>query len=75
MVNILTSTVARTFLSSIDYVLADYRTAHMAHSHYKSGHTFKGLVGVAYSEMLTYVSELFTGNMSDREFPTERAVS
>lgn len=37
------------------------------YSHYKSTHTFKGLVAVAPSGVLTFASELFTGSMSDRE--------
>ncbi|KAH9369587.1 hypothetical protein HPB48_011519 [Haemaphysalis longicornis] len=37
------------------------------YSHYKSAHTFTGLVGVAPSDVLTYVSELFTGSTSGRE--------
>lgn len=37
------------------------------YSTYKSSNTFKGLVGVAPDGVLTYVSELFTGSMSDRE--------
>ncbi|CAN7977461.1 unnamed protein product [Ixodes persulcatus] len=37
------------------------------YSHYKSTHTFKGLVGVSPCGLLTFVSELFTGCTSDRE--------
>ncbi|XP_077551073.1 uncharacterized protein LOC144164418 [Haemaphysalis longicornis] len=37
------------------------------YSHYKSTHTFKGLVGVALHRYVTFVSELFTGCTSDRE--------
>lgn len=37
------------------------------YSHYKSTHTFKGLVAVAPSGVLTFASELFTGSTSDRE--------
>ncbi|XP_064485722.1 uncharacterized protein LOC135398196 [Ornithodoros turicata] len=37
------------------------------YSHYKSAHTFKGLVGIAPNGLLTFVSELFTGCTSDKE--------
>ncbi|XP_064479207.1 uncharacterized protein LOC135392423 [Ornithodoros turicata] len=37
------------------------------YSHYKSTNTFKGLVGIAPDGRLTFVSELFTGCVSDRE--------
>lgn len=48
-------------------VPSSFVTQSDVYSHYKSGHTFKGLVGVAPSGVLTYVSELFTGSTSDRE--------
>lgn len=37
------------------------------YSHYKSRHTFKGLIGISPKGTLTFVSELFTGCTSDRE--------
>ncbi|XP_064456907.1 uncharacterized protein LOC135367543 [Ornithodoros turicata] len=37
------------------------------YSNYKSAHTFKGLIGIAPSGAVTFVSDLFTGSMSDRE--------
>ncbi|XP_064479283.1 uncharacterized protein LOC135392506 [Ornithodoros turicata] len=37
------------------------------YSHYKSAHTFKGLVGISPNGTVTFVSELFTGSTSDRE--------
>lgn len=48
-------------------VPSSFVTQSEVYSHYKSAHTFKGLVGVAPSGVLTYVSELFTGSTSDRE--------
>lgn len=48
-------------------VPSSFVTQSDVYSHYNSGHTFKGLVGVAPSGVLTYVSELFTGSTSDRE--------
>ncbi|KAH9361946.1 hypothetical protein HPB48_003645 [Haemaphysalis longicornis] len=41
------------------------------YSHYKSTHTFKGLVGVAPHGYVTFVSELFTECTSDRESDRE----
>lgn len=36
-------------------------------STYKSTNTFKGLVGISPDGMITFVSQLFTGSMSDKE--------
>lgn len=37
------------------------------YSSYKSSNTFKGLVGISPNGLVTFVSELFTGSISDRE--------
>ncbi|CAN7992682.1 unnamed protein product, partial [Ixodes hexagonus] len=37
------------------------------YSPYKSSNTFKGLIGVTPNGLVTFVSELFTGSISDRE--------
>lgn len=37
------------------------------YSSYKSANTFKGLVGIMPNGLLSFVSELFTGSISDRE--------
>ncbi|KAG0436666.1 hypothetical protein HPB47_017828, partial [Ixodes persulcatus] len=34
---------------------------------YKSANTFKGLIGIAPNGLVTFVSELFTGSISDRQ--------
>ncbi|XP_064469826.1 uncharacterized protein LOC135384560 [Ornithodoros turicata] len=38
------------------------------YSNYKSTNTFKGLIGIAPSGVVTFVSELFTGSMYDWEY-------
>ena len=37
------------------------------YSHYKGAHTFKGLIGIAPHGLITFVSSLYTGCMSDVE--------
>ena len=37
------------------------------YSHYKSDTTFKGLIGIAPSGEVTFVSDLYTGSISDKE--------
>ena len=41
------------------------------YSNYKSANTLKGLVGISPSGSLTFISQLYTGSVSDREI-TER---
>lgn len=48
-------------------VPSSFVTQSRLYSHYKSTHTFKGLVGITPKELLSFCSELFTGNTSDRE--------
>ncbi|CAN7976291.1 unnamed protein product, partial [Ixodes persulcatus] len=38
-----------------------------SYSAYKSANTFKGLIGIAPNGLVTFVSELFTGSISDRQ--------
>ncbi|XP_037567456.1 uncharacterized protein LOC119448024 [Dermacentor silvarum] len=38
-----------------------------SYSAYKSSNTFKGLIGVSPNGLVTFVSELYTGSISDRE--------
>ncbi|XP_077532619.1 uncharacterized protein LOC144144994 [Haemaphysalis longicornis] len=48
-------------------VPSSFVTQSRLYSHYKSTHTFKGLVGITPNGLLSFCSELFTGNTSDRE--------
>lgn len=48
-------------------VPSSFVTQSSLYSHYKSTHTFKGLVEVSPHGYVTVVSELFTGCTSDRE--------
>lgn len=41
------------------------------YSSYKSANTFKGLIGIAPSGQVTFISPLYTGGMSDVEITTE----
>ncbi|XP_064488302.1 uncharacterized protein LOC135400389 [Ornithodoros turicata] len=48
-------------------VASSFVTQSGTYSSYKSANTFKGLVGFAPNGLLTLVSELFMGSLSDRE--------
>lgn len=38
-----------------------------SYSSYKSSNTFKGLIGISPNRLVSFVSELFTGSISDRQ--------
>lgn len=48
-------------------VPTSFVTQSRLYSHYKSTHTFKGLVAITPNGLLSFCSEFFTGNTSDRE--------
>ncbi|XP_041966785.1 uncharacterized protein LOC125303093 [Alosa alosa] len=44
------------------------------HSHYKGNTKFKGLIGIAPSGEVTFVSELYTGSISDKEITKKSGI-
>ncbi|XP_028437745.1 uncharacterized protein LOC114558160 [Perca flavescens] len=44
------------------------------YSHYKGNTTFKGLVGISPSGLVTFVSDLYTGSISDKEITRESGI-
>uniref|UniRef100_A0AAY5KP50 DDE Tnp4 domain-containing protein n=1 Tax=Esox lucius TaxID=8010 RepID=A0AAY5KP50_ESOLU len=44
------------------------------YSHYKGDTTFKGLVGISPSGLVTFVSDLYTGSISDKEITRESGI-
>ena len=43
-------------------------------SHYKNTNTFKGLIGIAPCGVITFISKLYTGSISDREITQQSGI-
>ena len=43
-------------------------------SHYKNTNTFKGLIGIAPCGVITLISKLYTGSISDREITQQSGI-
>ena len=43
-------------------------------STYKNTNTFKGLISIAPCDVITFISKLFTGSISDREFTQQSGI-
>lgn len=46
----------------------------VTYSHYKGNTTFKGLIGIAPSGEVTFVSDLYTGSISDKEITKQSGI-